>query len=169
VADDEKEDPALTANLSSLAQALPELLERFRAMARAASAGSADHAPSGSMEAAQPAQTLDVAAAMDSVLAAAEEELARRFRVVKLYAYAPPVLANEKQLALMLMGQLVHAGQAVAPGRPDEHELQIRISTGDDGWARVELTLDGPSVHDGAGNSRIELPPVVAPKTELRA
>ena len=165
MADDEKEDPALTANLSSLAQALPELLERFRAMARAAGGGE----PTPTMTATQPAQTLEVAAAMDAVLAAAEEELASRFAVTKLYAYAPPVLANEKQLALMLMGQLVHAGQAVAPGRPDEHELQIRISTADDGWARVELTLDGPSVHDGAGNSRIELPPVVAPKTELRA
>jgi hypothetical protein len=167
VADDEKEDPALTANLSSLAQALPELLDRFRAMARAAAGGEPSASPT--MSATQPAQTLDVATAMDGVLAAAAEELARRFRVTKLYAYAPPVLANEKQLALMLMGQLVHAGQAVPPGRPEEHELQIRISTGDDGWARVELTLDGPSVHDGAGNSRIELPPVVAPKTELRA
>jgi hypothetical protein len=167
VADDEKEDPALTANLSSLAQALPELLERFRAMARAAGGG--EPTASSTMTATTPAQTLDVAAAMDAVLAAAKDELGTRFRVTKLYAYAPPVLANEKQLALMLMGQLVHAGQAVAPGRPDEHELQIRISTGDDGWARVELTLDGPSVHDGAGNSRIELPPVVAPKTELRA
>jgi len=82
-------------------------------------------------DAAQPAQTLEVAAAMDRVLDAAHDE--------------------------------------VAAGRPDEHELQIRISTGDEGWARVELTLDGPSVHDGAGNSRLELPPVVAPKTELRA
>jgi hypothetical protein len=165
VADDEKEDPALTASLSSLAQALPELLERFRAMARVAGGGSVDAA----MTAAQPAQTIDLAAAMDGVLEAATDELARRFRVTKLYAYAPPVLAVEKQLALMLMGHLVHAGQAVAAGRPDEHELQIRISTADDGWARVELTLDGPSVHGGAGNSRIELPPVVAPKTELRA
>ena len=167
MADDEKEDPALTANLGALAQALPELLERFRAMARAA-AGDAP-APSSTMTASKPAETLDVAAAMDAVLGAAADELARRFRVTKLYAHAPPVLANEKQLALMLMGQLVHAGQAVAAGRPDEHELQIRITTAEDGWARVELTLDGPSVHDGAGNSRIELPPVVAPKTELRA
>ena len=167
MADDDKEDPQLTASLSSLAQALPELLERFRAMARAS--GGAAEVPSPSMDPAQAAQTLDVAEAMDRVLAAAEEELARRFRVVKLYAYAPPVLATERQLAVMLMGHLVHAGEAVAAGRPDEHELQIRISTGDDGWARVELTLDGPSVHDGAGNSRIELPPVVAPKTELRA
>ena len=165
MADDEKEDPALTANLSSLAQALPELLERFRAMARAATG---DAAPP-SMTAAKPAETLDVKEAMDRVLEAAHDELAQRFRVVKLYAYAPPVLATASQLALMLMAHLVHAGQAVAAGRPDEHELQIRISTGEDGWARVELTLDGPSVHDGAGNSRLELPPVVAPKTELRA
>lgn len=165
MADDEKEDPALTANLSSLAQALPELLERFRAMARAASG----EAGIPSMSAAQPAQTLEIAAAMDRVLDAAHDELERRFRVTRLYAYAPPVLATESQLALMLMAHLVHAGQAVAAGRPDEHELQIRISTGDEGWARVELTLDGPSVHDGAGNSRLELPPVVAPKTELRA
>ena len=167
MADDEKDDPALTANLSSLAQALPELLERFRAMARAATGGEAGATPS--MTAAQPAQTLDVAAAMDRVLEAAEAELARRFRVAKIYAQAPPVLANESQLAVMLMAHLVHAGQAVAAGRPDEHELQVRIYTVEDGWARVELTLDGPSVHDGAGNSRIELPPVVAPKTELRA
>jgi signal transduction histidine kinase len=164
VADDEKEDPALTANLSSLAQALPELLERFRAMARAV--GGKDES---ALASSQPAQTIDLAAAMDQVLEAATAELAGRFSVLKLYAYAPPVLANDKQLAQMLMGHLVHAGQAVPPGRPDEHELQIRISTSEDGWARVELTLDGPSVHDGAGNSRLELPPVVAPKTELRA
>lgn len=155
----------MTANLSSLAQALPELLERFRAMARAAGGGEA--APS--MSPSKPAETLSVAEAMDRVLDATHEELARRFRVTKLYAYAPPVLATASQLALMLMAHLVHAGQAVAAGRPDEHELQIRISTGEEGWARVELTLDGPSVHDGAGNSRLELPPVVAPKTELRA
>ena len=164
MADDDKEDPALTASLSSLAQTLPELLERFRTMARAASA-----AATPSMTSAQPAETLDVAEAMDRVLDAADEELAQRFVVTKLYAYAPPVLATSTQLALILMAHLVQARQAVAPGRPDEHELQIRISTGEEGWARVELTLDGPSVHDGAGNSRLELPPVVAPKTELRA
>lgn len=167
MADDEKEDPALTANLSSLAQALPELLERFRALARAAGGG--ESAAASSMAADEPAQTLDVAAAMDEVVAAAQSELASRFSVAKVYGQAPPVLAIGKQLALMLMGQLVHAGQAVAPGRPNEHELHIRISTSDDGWARVELTLYGPSVQDGAGNSRIELPPAVAPKTELRA
>ena len=165
MAEDDKEDPALTANLSSLAQALPELLERFRAMARAAGG----EAPTPSMTSSQPAETLDVAEAMDRVLEAAQDELAKRFRVTKLYAYAPPVLATSSQLALMLMAHLVQAGQAVAAGRPDDHELQIRISTDDDGWARVELTLDGPSVHDGAGNSRLALPPVVAPKTELRA
>ena len=166
MADDDKEDPALTANLSSLAQALPELLERFRAMARETTGG-ARAVPS--MTAAQPAQTLDVAAAMDRVLEAAHAELARRFVVTRLYAYAPPVLATESQLAMLLMAHLVQAGQAVAEGQPEAHELQVRISTGDEGWARVELTLDGPSVHEGAGNSRLELPPVVAPKTELRA
>ena len=166
MADDDKQDPTLTANLSSLAQALPELLERFRAMARAAG-GAAEPVPS--MASAQPAQTLDVATAMDRVLEAAHDELAARFLVTRLYASAPPVLATETQLAGLLMAHLVQAGQAVAPGRPEAHELQIRISTGDEGWARVELTLDGPSVHDGAGNSRLELPPVVAPRTELRA
>ncbi|MGZ3430138.1 MAG: hypothetical protein ACXVCV_25980, partial [Polyangia bacterium] len=141
VADDEKEDPALTANLSSLAQALPELLERFRAMARAV--GQPDESP---MTAAQPAQTIELAAAMDHVVDEARAELEQRFKIMKLYAFAPPVLATEKQLGLMLMDHLVHAAQAVAPGRPDEHELQIRISTADDGWARLELTLAGPSV-----------------------
>jgi hypothetical protein len=165
VADDDKEDPALTANLSSLAQALPELLERFRAMARTVGGKDEPAAPL----LVQPAQTLELATAIDQALDAAADVLARHFAVIKLYAYAPPVLANDKQLASMLAGHLVHAVQAVAPGRPSEHELQIRISTSDDGWARVELTLDGPSVHDGAGNSRLELPPVVAPKTELRA
>ena len=164
MADDEKEDPALTANLSSLAQALPELLEKFRAMARAV--GKPEES---AMAPSQPAQTLDAAAAVDQALEAARVELELRFHVLKLYAYAPPVLATEKQLQLMLLGHLVHAGQAVAPGRPDEHELQIRISTADDGWARIEFTLDGPHVADGAGNSRLELPPVVAPKTELKA
>src|SRR5437879_6484439 len=103
-------------------------------MARAAG-GSDERVPP--MAAAQPAQTLDVAEAMDRVLDAAKDELARRFRVVKLYAFAPPVLATTSQLAEMLMAHLVHAGQAVAEGRPEEHELQIRISTGDEGWARV--------------------------------
>jgi hypothetical protein len=164
VADDEKEDPALTANLSSLAQALPELLEKFRAMARAV--GQPAESP---MAPSQPAQTIELAAAVDAAIETTRPELERRFSIVKLYAYAPPVLANEKHLLLMLVGHLVHAGQACAPGRPDEHELQVRTSTADDGWARVELTLSGPHVADGAGNSRLELPPVVAPKTELKA
>ena len=37
--------------------------------------------------------------------------------VLKLYAYAPPVLANGKQLAQMLTGHLVHAADAKF-GRP---------------------------------------------------
>lgn len=164
MADDEKEDPALTANLSTLAQALPELLEKFRDVARAVSA------PAGSvLSAAQPAQAIDVAAAVDRAVDSLRAELAERGRIVKLYLAAPPVLAIEAQLQRMLVGLLVHAAQACAPGRPDEHELRIRVSTADDGWARVELTLHGPLVADGAGSSRLALPPAVAPKTELNA
>lgn len=164
MADDDKEDPALTANLSSLAQALPELLERFRQMAR--TLGSADEtatSPAG------PAQALDVTAAMGAALEVARGELSRRMRIVKIFTPAPPVLATEKQLGLLLLGLLVQAGQAIAAGRPDEHQLDIRIGTSEEGWARVELTVSGATVDGGAGSSRLELPPAVAPKTELKA
>jgi hypothetical protein len=164
VAEDDKDDPALTAQLSSLAQALPELLERFRQMAR--SVGRADEA---TMSPSEPAQALDVTAALNVALEVARGELARRMRVVKIFTPAPPVLATEKQLGLMLLGMLVQAGQAVAPGRVDEHQLDIRVGTGEDGWARVELTVSGATVDGGAGSARLELPPVVAPKTELKA
>ncbi len=117
----------------------------------------------------EPAQALDVATAMGVALEVARPELSRRMRVMKIFSPAPPVVATQKQLGLLLLGLLVQAGQAVAPGRVDEHQLEIRIGTGDDGWARVEVVVSGATVDGGAGSARLELPPAVAPKTELRA
>ena len=163
---DGKEDPALTAELSSLAQALPELLERFRKLARTIGDESGADALSGP---AQPAQALPLGAAMDAAIAVARAELGKRARVVKVYAPAPSVLATERQLGAMLLGLLVHAAQATVAGRPDEHQIEVRIGGSDDGWARVTVTASGPSVDGRAGSARLELPPVVAPKTELKA
>ena len=164
--DDGKENPALTAELSTLAQALPELLDRFRKLARTIGDDSGPEALSG---AAQPAQALPLAAAMDAAIEVARAELAKRARLVKVYAPAPSVLATERQLAAMLLGLLVQAAQAMVAGRPDEHQIEVRIGAGDDGWARVTVTASGPSVDGRAGSTRLELPPVVAPKTELKA
>lgn len=162
---DEKDEPTLTKELSTLAQALPELLERFRQLAR--DAGQRDAAAA--LEAGQPLQALDVAAAMDVAVEAARVELTARVRLVKVYAPAPPVLATERQLGLVLLGLLVQAAQAIAPGRADEHTIELRVAPGDDGWVRVAVATAGPSVEGRAGSSRLELPPAVAPRTDVRA
>lgn len=161
---DEKEDPALTAKLSSLAEALPELLERFRQVARTLGDQSVPDAAD-----TQPAQALALADALDAAVDVARAELGKRARLVKLYAPAPPVLATERQLGAVLLGLVVHALQAVVAGRPGEHQIELRVGTGDDGWARVSVTASGPSVDGRAGSARLELPPAVAPQTELKA
>ncbi|MDB4969696.1 MAG: hypothetical protein JWN44_5385 [Myxococcales bacterium] len=162
---DEKEDPALTAELSTLAQALPELLDRFRTMARAIGGEGANEL-SGPP---QPALALPLGVAMDAALEVARAEVGKRARIIKLYAPAPAVLATERQLGAMLLGLLTHAAQAVVAGRPDEHQIELRVGTGDDGWARITVTASGPTVEGRAGSTRLELPPAVAPKTELKA
>lgn len=161
----DKEDPALTAKLSTLAEALPELLDRFRQLARTMGAPG----PTAQLADEQPAQSLELAAAMDVAVEAARGELGKRARLVKLYAPAPPVLATERQLGLMLLGLLVHAAQALPLGRVDEHRLDIGVGTGDDGWARVSVEAHGPGIAGRAGSARLELPPAVAPHTDLRA
>lgn len=161
----DKEDTELTRELSSLAEALPELLERFRQMAR--SLGRPEVAAG--LGEAQPAQALDVAAALDVAVEAARAELTARARLVKVYAPAPPVLATERQLGLVLLSLVVHAAQAIPPGGAAEHVLELRVAATDEGWTEVAIEPSGPGVEGRAGAARLVLPPAVAPRTDVRA
>jgi C4-dicarboxylate-specific signal transduction histidine kinase len=145
----------LTASLPTLAQAMPALLEQFRALARSLAEGAVagkivDVAEEQRLAAfvqfvkllgrehEGPAQALALEPLVAATLAVMRAELGRA-RVVKVYAPAPLVIATERQLGQLLLELFGHVKRALDNVDVEEQRLTLRVGTTDAGWALVEL------------------------------
>jgi PAS domain S-box-containing protein len=70
---------------------------------------------------------IDVAAALDAALHLARNELRQRARVATRVDEVPPVLGDESRVSQVFLNLLVNAAQAIPEGRPDDHEIEIRL------------------------------------------
>lgn len=168
VADDNKppEDALefVTANLAELTRSLPQLAERLRALAHAQGRGGEltqlpdSEAEQKRIEAfvsylkmfgradSRPATPLPPAALLDAALDYAGGEITRRARLIKRYDAAPRVLATERQLGQVFLSLLINAAQALPEGHVDDNRVEVRVDTGPDGWARIELEDSGHGI-----------------------
>ncbi len=82
---------------------------------------------------------------LDSAISMASNEIRHRARLVKRYADARPVLADEARLGQVFLNLLINAAHAIPEGRVDENE--IRVELGIDATGRVIAEI----IDTGAG------------------
>jgi PAS domain S-box-containing protein len=70
---------------------------------------------------------IDVGAALDAALHLARNDLRQRARVTPRIGEVPPILGDEARVSQVFLNLLVNAAQAIPEGRPDEHEIEIRL------------------------------------------
>jgi PAS domain S-box-containing protein len=70
---------------------------------------------------------VDVGRALELALHIAGNDLRQRARVVTRLAAVPPVLGDESRLSQVFLNLLVNAAQAIPEGRPEEHEIEVRL------------------------------------------
>ncbi len=89
---------------------------------------------------------LDVRVPLDAALRLVGNELRHRARLVKDYAEAPMVLANEGRLGQVFLNVLANALQALPEGPADSHEVCVRLGSDAAGDLVVEISDTGVGI-----------------------
>jgi PAS domain S-box-containing protein len=92
---------------------------------------------------------VDLARAADLAIEIASHEITHRARLVRDYAPAPPVLANESRLSQVLVNLLVNAAHAMEPRGAADNEIRVRIYEDERGRACVDVSDTGSGVSPG--------------------
>jgi PAS domain S-box-containing protein len=82
---------------------------------------------------------VDLEPVVESAIHVAANALRFRARVVRSYAAAPPVMADEARLGQVVLNLLINAVQAIPEGRAAEHEIRVVTRTDPDGRAVLEV------------------------------
>ncbi len=88
---------------------------------------------------------VDLREVLDAALKMALVHIRYRARVVRDYQPVPMVLANEARLAQVFLNLVVNAAQAI-PEDGGEHEIRVRLWTGPQGEACVEVGDTGTGI-----------------------
>jgi signal transduction histidine kinase len=86
---------------------------------------------------------LDVVSVLDTTLSMVGHELRHRGRLVKDYAAAPPVLANEAKLGQVFLNLILNAVQALPENRCAENEIRVTLRASASGRVIVEVRDNG--------------------------
>jgi signal transduction histidine kinase len=70
---------------------------------------------------------IDVSVALEAALRLARCDLRQRARVTTRIDELPPILGDESRVSQVFLNLLVNAAQAIPEGRPDDHEIEIRL------------------------------------------
>jgi PAS domain S-box-containing protein len=89
---------------------------------------------------------LDVVTAMDEAVRMTAHAVRHHAAVKKDYGPAPPVLAEEGQLARVFMNLILSAAQATGDGSAAQHTITLRTRTDRSGRAVAEVIDDGPGM-----------------------
>lgn len=89
---------------------------------------------------------IDLLPAIEGSISMASNEIKFRARLVRNYADAPPVLANEGQLGQVFLNLLINAAHAIPEGHVDQNEIRVVIRTDDRGRAVVEVRDSGSGI-----------------------
>ena len=80
---------------------------------------------------------------LESTLQMTRLVVRQRAKVTCAFHDAPDVDAHENQLAQVFLNLIVNASQAIAEGAASQNEISVRLSTGADGSAVVEISDTG--------------------------
>lgn len=91
-------------------------------------------------------ESVDPRAVMDSALRMAATEIRHRAGLCRDYEDVPPVLAEASKLGQVFLNLVINAVQALPVGDPSSHEIGVRTTTNEEGWAVVEVSDTGSGV-----------------------
>jgi PAS domain S-box-containing protein len=89
---------------------------------------------------------IDLQPVVESAIHMAANEVRFRARLVREYAAAPAVLANEARLGQVVLNLLINAAQAIPEGRVDENEIRVVTGTDARGRALLEVRDTGAGI-----------------------
>jgi len=89
---------------------------------------------------------VDLGRVLDSCANIVNSEVKHRARLVKEYAEAPRVVANEARLGQVFLNLIVNAAQAIPEGHADEHEIRLIVRPGAAGSVVVEVRDTGEGI-----------------------
>jgi signal transduction histidine kinase len=93
-----------------------------------------------------PSALVDLREVLEAALKMASVHIRYRARLVRDYRDAPLVLANEARLAQVFLNLIVNAAQAIPDECPNEHEIRVRLWTGQNGEACAEVSDTGSGI-----------------------
>ncbi|MEO6420748.1 MAG: ATP-binding protein, partial [Polyangiaceae bacterium] len=89
---------------------------------------------------------IDVQRVVESSLRLAWNEIRHRAKLVKQYAEAPKVDANESRLGQVVLNLIVNAAQSMQEGSATQNEIRVVTKTTDAGWAMIEISDTGSGI-----------------------
>lgn len=92
------------------------------------------------------AGTIDVRAVVESTIALAAAEIARRAQLECEYEVVPPALGTEARLGQVLLNLVVNALEAMAEGSTETNELRVLVRAGSGGQVLIEVSDNGAGI-----------------------
>jgi two-component system, NtrC family, sensor kinase len=86
---------------------------------------------------------IELAPVVDASLRIASVHLGDRARIVRDFAAAPRVRANEARLGQVVLNLLLNAAQAIPTGNGRKHEVRVSLRTDTDGGAVIVVADTG--------------------------
>lgn len=89
---------------------------------------------------------LEPGAVLEATLGLVENQLRHRAQVHREFGAAPRVLADASSLGQAFLNLLLDAAHAIPEGAASRNAVRVRLSRGEDGCARVEISDTGPGM-----------------------
>ncbi|MDX2053089.1 MAG: PAS domain S-box protein [Polyangiaceae bacterium] len=90
--------------------------------------------------------SVDVEQVLEQAIRIADGEIRYRARLVRDFARVPRVHANAASLEHVFLNLLVNAGQAIAPGAPDENSIMVSLQKHGESQICVEISDTGSGI-----------------------
>ena len=91
-------------------------------------------------------ERIELSAAAEAAIEMTLHEIKHRARLVRQFAPAPPVVANEVRLCQVFLNLLINAWQAIPEGSLDAHEIRVCVGTSEQGAAFAEVSDTGVGI-----------------------
>jgi signal transduction histidine kinase len=91
---------------------------------------------------------LELSSVLELAISLTSNDIRNRARLVRDYAPAPCVEADEARLSQVFVNLLVNAAQAIGDGAVDENEIRVVTSTDSEGRAVVEIRDTGSGISE---------------------
>jgi PAS domain S-box-containing protein len=93
-----------------------------------------------------PTRVVDIAPVLETCLRMTDNQVKHRAKVIRRFARAPAVRANEGRLGQVFLNLLVNAAQSIPDGAAGNNEVRVTMGTAADGRAVVEIADTGQGI-----------------------